>query len=353
MMKQPLLAAMMLSTALLASQPVLAGNYKEFRDVAVWCDTAMNCSLTLVPKSFEGVTELTLRRENRLDNSLSIMMTSQKPIEPGTRFLISIDDNKSLTLIADVSSIKEDGAKYWNSNPDVAEWLIEGIKSGSMASVKMTTGDETISTSFSLSGSVAGMIYIDEYQDLLNTSYALQVKGSQAPRPRVPITEIKSQTQIPQIIWDKWFEQDGAMCHFFGSTAALEAGLGFRLTLHSADLYGLPCGMGGAYNQPYAFFTVPLDETNAITQTPFIMDGKVQADENGADAWNISFSGKDFTLKSEFKGRGIGDCGSQFTWQLREEGERIFFDAVELREKGECDGDYAGGPDNWPVTWPK
>ena len=353
MTNRPLCVAMMISTALLASQPVLAGNYKEFRDVAVWCDTAMNCSLTLVPKSYDGVTELTLRRENRLEDSLSIRMTSQKPIEPGTRFLISIDDSKSLTLIADEHSIKEDGAEYRNSNPDVAEWLIEGIKSGSMASVKMTTGDETISTSFSLSGSVAGMIYIDEYQDLLNTSYALQVKGSQVPSPRIPIRAITSQAQIPQLIWEKWFAQEDAICHFYGSTAALEAGLGFRLTLHSADLYGLPCGMGGAYNQPYAFFTVPLDESSTITQTPFIIDDTEQSDENGADAWNISFSGKDFTLKSMFKGRGIGDCGSQSTWQLREEGDRIFFDAVELREKGECDGDYAGGPDNWPVTWPK
>ncbi|SNY91886.1 Protein of unknown function [Cohaesibacter sp. ES.047] len=352
MITRTLFAVLAAASILFTSQPSLARSYKEIRDITVWCDTAMNCTLSLVPETYQGVTSLSVYRANRLGNALSVRMASQVPITPGTRFLITIDGTDTLTLIATNKGIREDGAAYHESNPDVVAWLVKAMKSGSVATVKIDNGTQAMTSRFSLSGSVAGMIYMDEYQDLLNTSYALQVKGDQPPNPRIPIVALHGQSQIPRQIWQTWFAPEDALCHFYGSTAVLESGVGFRLTLHNADLYGLPCGMGGAYNQPYAFFTVPLDESRAITRTPFYMDGNESSNANEADAWNISFSGKDFMLKGLFKGRGLGDCGSQSVWQLHEEGKRVFFEAVEFREKGECDGVYAGGPDNWPVTWP-
>ncbi|PLW74855.1 DUF1176 domain-containing protein [Cohaesibacter celericrescens] len=360
-MRRPLLTATLsfcpsLLSALLflfsLSLPLHASAYKEVKDVNVWCDTSMRCTLSLSPKTFDGVTSLSLLRANKLNNALSLKFTSQVAIEDGTRFFLSIDGKDSLSLIADATSIQDNGRDYVETNPDVIDWVVTGMKSGATISVKQSGGGQSVTSIFSLSGSVAGMIFMDEYQDLLNTPYALQVKGSKAASQRLAISAVDNREQVPAVIWDKWFRDENAVCHFYNNSERLGFGDGFRFSLRAGDLYGLPCGSPGAYNQIYIFFHVPLDESQSIQMVPFILDGNDTAEDNGPDIWNIDFNASTYRLNSFFKGRGLGDCGTLSRWDLHEEGQNVFFEAVEIREKGECDGDYAGGPNNWPISWP-
>lgn len=331
--------------------PAEAASYKEIRDVTVWCDVALSCSLTLSPDSFKGVTALTLHRANQLDNAVSVRFTSAVPIVEGAMLLLTIDGKDSLTLIANKAGIMDDGNGYHEINPHVIGWIVKGMKAGSTLSITITSAGQSGQSRFSLSGSVAGMIFMDEYQDLLDTSYALQVTGTKRPRPRLPIVGVEQKSAVPRAIWDGWYAKEEASCFFYREGTDLP-GSGFRLTLRTGDLYGLPCGDGGAYNQPFATFFVPKNENLPIKTVPFLMDGNKMDDAEGPDLWNIGYDAKKGVLSSFFKARGLGDCGSVSSWQLNEEGDAVFFEALEIREKGECDGDYAGGPDKWPKTWP-
>ena len=307
--------------------------------------------MSLSPDTYEGVTALTLHRANRLNDAVSVRLSSSVPIVEGAMVLLTIDGKDSLTLIANQAGIKDNGNDYHETNPHLVDWIVKGMKAGSRLGITLSSAGQSASTSFSLSGSVAGMIFMDEYQDLLNTSYALQVKGTQMPNPRLPIVSIELRDQVPRAIWNAWFAREQANCFFFQDSKSLP-GNGFKMTMQSGDLYGLPCGSGGAYNQPFAAFFVPQNEHLPIKPVPFILDGNNIDDGTGPDIWNIDFNARNAQLTSFFKGRGLGDCGVQSKWQLIEAGDAVFFEAIEIREKGDCDGNYAGGPDKWPKSWP-
>ncbi|WP_157967784.1 DUF1176 domain-containing protein [Cohaesibacter intestini] len=351
MIRQSLTFLTMLLPILGASGPTQAASYKEIRDVTVWCDVAMSCSLTLSADKYQGVTALVLHRANRLNDAASVRFTSAVPIVEGAMLLLTIDGKDSLTLIANKTGIKEDGNSYHETNPHLIDWIIKGMKAGSTLSIAIDSAGQSSETGFSLSGSVAGMIFMDEYQDLLETSYAFHVTGTKRPHPRLPIVGVEQRSQVPRAIWNGWFAKEQASCHFYRESIQLP-GNGFRLTLRSGDVYGLPCGDGGAYNQPFAAFFVPKNENLPIKAVPFLLDGNNTDSGAGPDLWNIGYDARKGVLTSYFKARGLGDCGVQTKWQLNEVGDAVFFEAMEIREKGDCDGNYAGGPDKWPKTWP-
>ena len=351
MIRQSLTALAILLTMLTASAPSQAASYKEIRDVTVWCDMAMSCSLNLSPDKYQGITALTLHRANRLNDAVSVRFTSAVPIVEGAMLLLSVDGKDSLTLIANKAGIKEDGDSYHETNPHLIDWIIKGMKAGSRLSITIDSAGQSIQSRFSLSGSVAGMIFMDEYQDLLDTSYAFQVKGTKRPHPRLPIVSVEQRSEIPRAIWNGWFAKEEANCHFDREGNQLPRN-GFRLTLRSGDLYGLPCSDGGAYNQPFAAFFVPKNEKLPIKAVPFLLDGNNTNTTEGSDLWNIGYDARKGVMSSFMKARGVGDCGSLSKWQLNEVGNAVFFEAIEIREKGDCDGNYAGGPDKWPRTWP-
>lgn len=331
-----------------------AQGYKQVKDVNVACKADMSCSLSLTPAAYEGITGFTLLRSNQLDLPVELELASQLPITKGTRFVISIDGKDTLTLFADPGGLSGTGETYKERNPDVVRWVIEGMKKGSIATIRQSSNGRSISTRFSLSGAVAGMIFMDEYQDLLDTPLALHIKGNYEPNDRIPIRGIKGKQDVPRVIWANWYQGEAKPCSFFddGAGERLTYGDGFVLKTRSGQLFGLPCGMGGAYNQPYAFFHVPDSDTKPIRAVPFLLDGNNVADGDMPEIWNMSFNARLFQLKSFFKGRGLGDCGTQSTWSLQDYQGQVFFEAVEIREKGDCDGNYAGGPDKWPVSWP-
>lgn len=351
-------ASFALSNALLLASaslsPVAAQAYKQVKNVNVACKADMSCSLALMPDHYEAVTGLTLFRSNQLDQLVELELASQLPISQGTRFVVTIDGKDSLTLFANPDGLSETGETYIERNPDILAWIIEGMKKGSVAEVKQTSNGRSVSARFSLSGSVAGMIFMDEYQDLLDTPLALHVKGTYEPNDRIPIRGIKGKADVPPVIWTNWYQGEAKACSFFddGAGTRLTYGDGFVLTMQSGKLYGLPCGTGGAYNQPYAFFHVPDSETKPIRSVPFLLDGNNVADGEMPEIWNMNFDARLSQLQSFFKGRGLGDCGTLSTWSLQEYQGQVFFEAIEIREKGECDGNYAGGPEKWPISWP-
>ena len=333
-------------------QPAFSRGYKEVKDVSVSCGQTMTCTLSVRSLGEGKVRGLSLERANRFYDALSIDIRSQMPMEAGTRFLITIDGRDSLSLIANAEGVRESGYVYRERNPDVIDWVVKGMKAGSVLTISQTGKGQKAKGKFSLSGSVAGMIWMDEYQDLLDTEYALHVKGNYAPNDRVPIQAIDGRQDLPPDLWNIYYANEDKACGFMeGSDERLTYGDAFRFDLEGIVLYGLPCGMGGAYNQPYAFFYTD-SEGGPVQEVAFLLDGNKVNDSEMPEIWNMSFNPRFLQLTSYFKGRGLGDCGTQSKWSLIYHQGVAFFEAQEIREKGDCDGNYAGGPDNWPLSWP-
>jgi len=189
---------------------------------------------------------------------------------------------------------------------------------------------------------------VDEQQLRDGTVEALQVKGSK-PAPVPPqLKLIETVEQIPADI-RKDFSDEMAVCGGASPGTFRNAG-GFETKIADGlDLIGLPCGSPGAYNQPYAFYSRYENKTVPISLPTISDDGPTVTDT----AWNIDWTQKTLTLTAIFKGRGLGDCGIYDVWKATDSGEgRVRFVLVQERSKGDCDGNYAGGPEKWPASWP-
>lgn len=324
---------------LLAGSPAEAA-FKQVRDTSVLCDFAQNCTLTL--RGGEGAPGLSLHRGAQAGAKPVLRLFYGEDARPTGRLELLVD-GKSVATVAS-AALKPQGDALQYDDADGVARLIEAARLGKALELKQ--GGRT--ASYSLSGFVGGLIYLDEQQARDGTTDALQARGDKAPPPSPDVTMIETKEQIPQQIRGD-FTGDAAVCG--GSSASLfRAAGGFEAKItDDLTLIGLPCGSPGAYNQPYAFYSRSEDKIVPISLPTMSDDGPTVTDA----AWNIDWSQKAKTLTAFFKGRGLGDCGTYDVWKATDNGEgRVRFVLVEERSKGDCDGNYAGGPQKWPTDWP-
>jgi hypothetical protein len=336
----------------------MAMGYKTFKDSSTWCTISLSCSLSTSAKIYAGISTLSLRRHNDLSLPVELVLGSAKELSDGDWISLSIDGKLVADFNVNSSQLAPDRFSYIVTKPPIIQRFTEMMKKGHKAATTLIkVGEAPVASQFSLAGSVASMLYLDEYQRLLDTPYAFHAKGNKTPLPRHAITAITKPEQVPHDILAGWFDGEEKTCSFFDDDKMerLYFGDGFRLTLSSPSLpkghiYSLPCGMGGAYNQPYILFFAPFDRAQPITEIPFVTAkgaGQGGPDEM-PDAWNINWDFGSHSLESFFKGRGLGDCGSYSVWTLGPAQKGLQFTLRELRVKEDCDGNYDGGPQKWP-----
>ncbi|SNZ21651.1 DUF1176 domain-containing protein [Cohaesibacter gelatinilyticus] len=333
-----------------------AGGFREFKDSRTWCTIALSCSVSTSAKAYNGITTLSIRRHNPLSAPLELVLEAKDAFSAGDQIDFLIDDKELLHIELQPDDPAIGSTNYVVSQQSVVDSAIEDLKKGSQALIVLRKNGEQIDSQFSLAGTVASMLFLDEFQDLLDTPYAFHAIGTKKPNPRLNIESITRLDQVPRSILTNWFVGEEKECSFFSDTKMerLTFGDGFKMQIGTkgksdgGTLYSLPCGTGGAYNQPYSLFFEPNDTTKLISQIPFRVNGKAQAKQEMPDAWNISWDFKNKNLESFFKGRGLGDCGSYSRWSLMNQNGTYFFNLKEMRVKDDCDGDYAGGPTKWP-----
>ncbi len=314
--------------------------FKTVRDTQVLCDFAQNCTLSLTPVASEGAPGLGIFRSSQPGSKPVLRLSYVDPSRKTGKLEISVDGQPLLGV--DVSALKAEDDQLDYAG-DVAKAL-EGMKNGQKLQLKLAGKTFT----YSLSGLVGGLIYVDEQQSRDGTVDALQVKGSK-PAPVPPVLKlIETVGQIPAEI-RKDFSDEAAVCGGASPDTFRSAG-GFETKIADGlDLIGLPCGSSGAYNQPYAFYSRHENRIVPISLPTISDDGPTVTDT----AWNIDWNQKSLTLTAFFKGRGLGDCGIYDVWKATDSGEgRVRFVLVQERSKGDCDGNYAGGPEKWPASWP-
>lgn len=334
-----LTAATMLSAS--AGDVLASDRYREFRDMSVSCTIALTCDIQARPASGEA-DGVGFMRAAGPDTPLAFFLFTSRPLHDG-EVVVAVDGREIARL--SVAAFEEEAhSGKWVASGVAARTLMAEMRNGSNASVKVASAP---AQAFSLAGLVASARFVDEVQGRVGARDALETRGS-GESPPARIRDVTAIADIPDRFRHDFEAPDG-ICSFYQETRFGYMG-GFAATLDEGySLYALPCAEGGAYNQPFAFYA---DNGNAAYRLslPSMTDDGPSAEQV---AWNIDWDQAGRVLTAFFKGRGVGDCGSYDRWTLRDDVDVPAFVLRESRFKDDCDGNYAGGPENWPLVWPR
>ncbi len=177
--------------------------FKKVRDTLVLCDFAQNCTVTLSPVASDGAPGLGVFRSSQSGSKPVLRLSYVDPSQTTGKMEISIDGQTLLDV--DVSALKAENDQL-DYTGDLAKTL-DAMKNGRKLQLKFAGKTST----YSLSGLVGGLIYVDEQQSRDGTVEALQVKGSK-PAPVPPqLKLIETVEEIPTEI-RKDFSDETAVC---------------------------------------------------------------------------------------------------------------------------------------------
>lgn len=342
-----------LAALLGAPLPGLAADsaFKEFKAWQVLCGQTLSCSMRQFI-SDSALSGFELQRSGGPEAPVVLV------VSPSDDSLVAADDDINVSIAVDggqpvtISSadiIADRNAAALSLSGDfIANGLIDSLKNGTTATITLTRGGKTATGDVPLAGAAASLLFIDEHQNRIGHLDAMSAKGDKAPNPAPPISDIRSLADFPDAVRARFAA--GGEC---GETE--ESMLQGNALAHKIDddqtLYVTPCGMGGAYNMPYAVF---LDSYGTLSTLPFPMmqDGAPSA---ATVAFNLGYDYEAKTFSAFFKGRGIGDCGTYSTWKLDEGavGPQLVLVEEAFRDcPSEINENETIDLDNWPKTWP-
>jgi hypothetical protein len=338
------LAATALLLGALAT-PAGAREFKEFKDIVVSCTDGLTCSISLKVQGTPGeLNTLSFTRRAGPGTGLGLIVAADS-LDAGSNVTISVDGKQVLAVPVAAMQYNPDWLEYTLSGSADPLTLLDAMRNGLMAEATAMQGGKPLTATHSLSGLVAGLIFVDEVQGRLDMPDALQVKGTKTTPP-IKARDIEAVADIPEGMRAE-FEGDG-QCAFMEERRFALAG-GFEVELGDGfSLLALPCGEGGAYNQPFVFYTGYENDYDQLW-LPTMGDKGPTVMES---AYNIGWDQKAKVLDAFFKGRGLGDCGSLEKWEMDVGGIGPAFTLIESRVKDDCDGDDGGGIENWPLLWP-
>ena len=344
----PAILAGFLLTGLIAAT-AFAAPFREIKDIYVWCSSGLTCNLTMEPKQSNGLSTLQIERRSGTYDGPTISFGSYPKLAENSILTFEVDGSDIFTKSIDELRFNEPRGEYTLTEPDDVAILLDAMKNGSVVGIQVNNGSSTTTTDYSLSGVVAGLIFIDEAQNRLDQSNALHVKGDL--EPRMPnVLSVAALEELPLSL-HRWFDGENSPCSFYSNSNRLTYGDGFVINSPYGALYVLPCGDGGAYNQPYALFYLSSSE-DAFAERVSLPSVADTGPTVQTDAWNVSWDNKTRELSAFFKGRGLGDCGVSNIWAMPDRERVDLFVLKEIRSRPDCDGDAAGGIDNWPLVWP-
>ena len=324
-----------------------ASQFKRIRDISVSCTDGLTCDVSAYNAQSELYTVI-FRRTARPEAPVRLVLGVRETLAAGSVVGISIDGRPVLTI--PVSELSYRAAVYeyiYDGEAEIAALMAAAKEGSELRATFRSRGIDTVST-FSLSGFVAGLIFLDEVQGRVGRDDALQAEGATGAPEQAALRDIAGFADIPFQIRAEFADRDGAACRGLSQDRFATIG-GFEASSNDRfSLIGLPCGEGGAYNQPYAFWERAGSNFRRVSLPVMTEEGPSTEDL----AWNISWDQERQQLTGFFKGRGLGDCGEFNRWAWKETETGHVFVLTEARAKTTCDGEPDGGPETWPSIWP-
>lgn len=352
------LGAALLSTALvtvaLAPVPAEANQFKRIRDVNVSCNNALQCDLFITNPSVTLYT-VGFRRLAAFQAPISLYLTMREPLSAGSELLFIIDGEPVVALPASDFSYRAAIAEYSIRDEEVVLPLLAAAAAGDRLQVIYRTRTGQSSAQFSLSGIVAGSIFMDEVQGRTGREDALEAMGEvlAAAEAEAEMAESEPGDMVDLDVLPaglrRYYEGPDAPCADLDGALPDPLG-GFEFNLgDDQQMVGLRCSGAGAYNFPFAFWLGSADGRFERLALPTMSD---QAPAAQLLAWNADWNPETRELSALFKGRGLGDCGEMHRWRLSETGSSFGFVLEEMRVKSECDGAFDGTMQSWDQIWP-
>ncbi|MCY1707439.1 DUF1176 domain-containing protein [Pannonibacter sp. SL95] len=357
----------------LAAQPALASELVlQDGNWTLSCDTDGLC----IADSFVSVGQdhyLRLALERPADPSADMVLEFQSSLTPPVggklRLWVPSEDYR---MVGDITKEPSDGkVRFGGITPN--EPMMMALKAAATATavVELPNGKQT-EIAVSLDGFTPIFALMDDAQGRIGRKDAVVVQGPRDPaagryflsfRPgetqvvqstvtddrRVPITETRKLATLADIP-DRVREAvaGGPACPLPDTIESI--GGTFYGIDERSGIWELPCFLG-AYQGTFVYvYSILLDgDLNAALlhfQGP-------PTGEPTEDPEIISpiFDPKTSLLTSFARARGVGDCGRFETYELVFlEGESIGWDALELREKKDCNG-VDDAPESYPLIW--
>jgi hypothetical protein len=336
-----------------------ASDFKQFRDWYAACDNLRNCSAYGFDAEFLGGGLSYLRIERGGAPEAPVKVTITVDVPKGAKFTLRFDD----PVLPGLPKEPQTGEEYDGSDDGRrititgGETLIESLRKAQKIVItrdnppdRALKDDEKTST-ISMSGAAAALLWIDDQQKRLDTVTALIRRGGKPasavpPQPKAPVivaAKPAPNAKAPKPSADLLARArkicEGDAKAKFEDADPLAPGL---------FLYSYSCPeMSGAYNMQSVYFIVPTGQPQAARAVSFIWPVKVgdtMQDGPKEFATNGSFDPKTQKLNLFNKGRGIGDCGTAEDWVF----DGKTFRLAELKLMSECKGAIS---EDWPVVY--
>jgi hypothetical protein len=323
----------------------MAGPRKEVRNITVTCTNGLTCTLR-TPAGSGDIDSFALQRMAGPNTPTNLILNVAKPFQANSTIHFSVDGKAVVQMPLSGFAFDDDRGQYRLSGGADMDKLLDALRHGHVMTIDYAGETGTGSANISLAGLIDGFLFMDEVQDRVSSLVALQARG---PKQSIATRaqDILSIDEIPPQIRGQFVEPNG-VCRITKPESFRNMG-GFQVAVaNGTTLVGLPCGDGGAYNQPFALYISSQGHIARLGLPIVVQQGPTVATK----AWNVDWDPRGSFLTGFFKGRGLGDCGTWRKWVLKDSGEGLAFILLESRSKENCDGNYAGGPEHWQAQWP-
>lgn len=327
---------------------VSAGVGKDIRDWSVACTNGLTCSMSFYDLKARGVQHVSFQRRVAANAPIALEIRAAKNFgpddAPDATYRFSVDGKEVLVLGAGELKPETYGSAFLLSDDAKVRTLLAAMEAGTTMEVTATTSKASVTFPVKLNGVKGAMLYLDEVQGRLGRTDALVEKGDKAPPTEEVAGDIESLDDMPANV-RRDFTESGGPCGDL-EPSMIGRFQGFDIMVGTTRLIAVPCGSGGAYNQPYAVY-VGYDVIIERLAFPLMDEG---SPTTMSTAYNVDFDPVAKVLTSFDKGRGLGDCGDFYKWRFNEDDATLSL--LEERSKGDCDAEGIGdGPEKFPIVW--
>lgn len=324
------------------ANPAAAEPSKEFRDYLAWCSSGMDCSAQVDTKDNE-LSGFGIARKAGRSTPVTLFLDMSAEFAGGSDVAFTVDGKSWGTVPASQFARDKDDYRYTLDAQEPVTALLDVLRNGHRLDISYQGTDARRMVNVSLAGLAASLTWLDDVQGRVGARDAIVAKGEK-DSPEFTARDITSVDELPEEIRAD-FSGEGECAFFEPDRFGRAGGFEDRFDKDNALLV-VPCGDGGAYNQPFSLYWVTAEGGHPMPLPTMGELGPTVIE----DAWNVGWDAREHVLEAFFKGRGIGDCGLYDKWKLIGIPDSLQFMLIEERSKDDCDG--KGGLETFPYLWP-
>lgn len=323
----------------------------EHQDWVIYCEPRMGCdAISSDLDSNLQYMNMTIRRFWGADDApragFSLGAEADAISVDGKGIKVSVPD-QNLELVIENAMLEElEDGRLAMSAEDTAR-LLPAMLQGSVLQFEVEYEGAVKVGRISLSGISAALRFMDDTQGRAGTTSALVAKGEAImENPVAPARYLETVSELPATVYNVW-SNTPEYCAEVSEAVFSYVAEAYDYPENDRTIWLLPCNGPGAYNTPTAIIITYNDGEvidNSLSSFAFVTEeGRIATSNiivNGA------FDREASKLTSFARGRGMGDCGTFYTYHWN----GYYFALEEGRSKGECDAVFIP-VEEWPLVF--